>query len=73
VYRRVFSHRVCSSKGDEKATWIFAEEHWFNVLSKTAWKLFISSRETETGSARRREAVSEAFAIANWWVAIVCR
>lgn len=40
---------------------------------RSEWKLAISSRDNEVGSGRKRPAEKVAFAIANWWDAILSK
>lgn len=51
------------------STCMFGGEHVESAVSRRLWKVEISSRETGVGSARRRTAANEAFAMACWCVA----
>lgn len=53
-----------------KLTWMFVGQQSDNTRSKEAWNASISSRDTDVGSGRRRQADNEALAMTSWWEAI---
>ena len=58
-----FSHHIIGSRCSLQ-TWIFFEEHCFNIVSSRTWKCVISARGIDIGSGRIMPAAKEALAMA---------
>lgn len=54
---------VWLEEGIEDLTWMLSGEQCDKTRSKEAWNALISSRDTEVGSGRRRQADNDAFAM----------
>lgn len=54
---------ILAGEGIENLTWMLSGEQCDKTRSKESWNALISSRDTEVGSGRRRQADKDAFAM----------